>query len=413
MKTADELIQEAKARSGALDARKLPGLDALRLEAKAIFSALPEPPAYRRDNDPAAQMAQKLVAPAIDCLARLYCVGAAAARVTTIAEQAAQGTAASGREGGEALGGLKKAIAGLKQGRATAGGLDQESMASLNALTRAMELHLRALVAMGEGRIVEADLLASEAMAAARQAMCEGVLFRFVGMGGTPPVFDRATGVSRYDPRSDERLKVQLTCLATRCRKRSQYEVAAQKAFHRLACPKCGQSFGALIGRVGTIRRTNHGVTSHYAIGFELLGEPARLLEFDDASQKGIPAAAGDLVALLYSCTGSLAAAENLTSGALHLIVPKGACFVATMAFGEGAPELDDFRAFRDARLVPHPLGRRFVRAYYRHGGSLARLLSRTKPTRRATRWALEAIHARLVRGGQRARQGRDGGRDV
>ena len=409
MKTADELIQAARARSGALDARKLPGLDALRLEAKEIFGALPEPPAYRRDNDPAAQMAQRLADPAVECLARLYCLKAAASRVTTIAAD----RAADGAGGGEVLGGLKKAMAQLKPGGAAVGGMDPESLASLNALARAMELHLRALAAMGAGQIVEADLLASEAMAAARDAMCEGVLFRFVGMGGTPPVFDRATGVSRYDPRSDERLKVQLTCLGNRCRKRSQYEVAAQKAFHRLACPKCGQSFGALIGRVGTLKRTNHGVTSHYAIGFELLGEPARLLEFDDASQKGLSAAAGDLMALLYSCTGSLAAAENLTTGALHPIVPKGACFVATMAFGEGAPELDDLRAFRDARLVPHPLGRRFVRAYYRHGASLARLLSLTGPTRQATRRALEVIHACLVRCGQGARQDRGGGRDV
>lgn len=390
MKTADDLIFQAKARAGAIDPRRLPGLDDLRIEAKALFESLPEPPAYKRANDPTPRQAERQIGPALDLLARLYALGAAVSRVTSLEPDASR--PAPGRD---LSAGLKKAISGFKS--QTRPPLTAEAQASLSALTQAMELHLRALHALSAGQIVEADLRASEASSSARRAMCEGVLFRFVGLEGPQPVFDRASGVSRYDPRAGQRLKAQFTCMGSRCHGRSQYDLPAQMAFHRLKCPRCGQAFSALIGHASAPDRTNHGVTSHYALRFELLGEGARLLEFDDASQRPFEVKAGDFLALLYSCTGNLAAIENLTTGALHRIVPRGACFVATMAFGEGAPELDDFRAFRDARLVPHPLGRAFVRAYYLHGAALAGLLSRTAPTRKLARWGLARIHGHLV----------------
>lgn len=394
MKTADELILQARERAGTIDSKALPCLDELRIEAKALFEALPEPPAYKRAQDPTPQQAARQIGPALDLLARLYALSASAARVTPLAPSACQPG-----PGRDLQGRLHRAIGSLKpQSRSPLARLDGDAQASLSALTQALELHLRALHALSAGQIVEADLLASEAKSRAQRALGEGVLFRFVGLEGPLPAFDRASGVSRYDPRAGQRLKVQLTCMGGRCHKRSQYELPAQMAFHRLNCPQCGQAFSALLGHTRSLNRTNHGVVSHYALRFELLGEGPRLLEFDDASQRPFEAKSGDFLALVYSCTGPLSAIENLTTGALHQVVPKGACFVATMAFGEGAPELDDFRAFRDERLLPHPLGRAFVRAYYLHGAALADLMSKTALTRKLARWSLEKLHGHLAR---------------
>lgn len=400
MKTADELIQEARARARSIDPKALPSLDVLRIEAKAIFEALPEPPAYKRASDPTPAQAEQQIGPARALLARLYALGDSASRVTALHGSAAPPAPAAGRDGAIQERGIKKVIGSLRSASRQAGALplDSEAQASLGALTRAAELHLRALAALSAAQIVEADLLASEARSSARAAQREGLLFRFVGQEGPMPVFDRASGVSRYDPRPGQRLKVQLTCMGSRCHRRAQFELPAQMAFHRLCCPQCGQAFSALLGHATSLCRTNHGVTSHYALRFELLGEGPRLLEFDDASQRPFEAGPGDFLAFIYACTGTLAAIENLTTGALHKVVPKGACFVATMAFGARAPELDAFRAFRDAHLLPHPLGRAFVRAYYLHGAALADLLSRTALTRKATRRALAAVHGHLVR---------------
>ncbi|MEP3670760.1 MAG: calcium-binding protein [Roseibium sp.] len=49
-------------------------------------------------------------------------------------------------------------------------------------------------------------------------------------------------------------------------------------------------------------------------------------------------------------------------------------CFVATASFGEARhPDVTWLRTYRDEVLVTHPLGRAFIRAYWRYGPSLAR----------------------------------------
>ncbi|MDR0965548.1 MAG: hypothetical protein LBM75_03420 [Myxococcales bacterium] len=372
--TGDELILQARERAKAIAPKTLPSLDALRIEAKALFVALPEPPDYQRADDPRPAQARQQVGPALEVLARLLALSEASRRVTTIAPHGEQPASLSA---------------------------SAEFQPSLDALVQAMELHLRALAAIGAGQIVEGELFVSEAKASARLALNEGALFHFLGErgDGPQPVYDRASGVSRYDPRPEQRLDVQLSCTTPRCLKRGRFTLPARQAFHRLTCPNCKQPFSALIGRALSLTRAPRGSDeSHYLLRFERLGQGVQLLEFDDAARRAIKADPGDLVALLYSCTGLLIGFENLTSGTLQKVTRKSACFVATMAFGEGAPELDVFRAYRDERLMPHCLGRAFVHSYYRHGRALADLLSRSTLTRRAVRWSLEKIHARLVR---------------
>jgi hypothetical protein len=81
----------------------------------------------------------------------------------------------------------------------------------------------------------------------------------------------------------------------------------------------------------------------------------------------------------------------NLTSSRVLWITSKGPCFVATVAFGEGAPELDAFRRFRDRVLWPHAAW--VVRGYYARGPKWARWLERRPVARRGVRALLRGIH--------------------
>lgn len=51
----------------------------------------------------------------------------------------------------------------------------------------------------------------------------------------------------------------------------------------------------------------------------------------------------------------------------------KKGCFIATAVYGSDmAPEVEVLRNFRDSRLLPHPLGLRFVEWYYKTSPRLA-----------------------------------------
>lgn len=324
-------------------------LDALRAESAELFEALPEPPAYRRANDPARQRAHELLPRAGELLARL--------------------------------------LATARQAK------DDERW---TVLVRAVEAHLRALAAISEGRITDGDNLAREAWEAARAASQSGSFFQLESPAAVK-VFDSRTGVSRYDPRPEPALTVQLFCANQDCRRPAAYSFAPRYAAHRFTCTLCGKPFSGHFVEIRGVESRSIGKAMHYTLRVEEVGGGAEVLEFDDASQGEIALAPRDLAVLLYSGTGSLSAVENLTTGTVLWIVPKGACFVATAAFGPGAAELDAFRAFRDQVLLESRAGRAAVRAYYRHGPWLAARVSRNPAARSAVRWLLHRVHRALV----------------
>ncbi len=348
MGLGDERVARARAEAARAPASAEGGGEALRAGAAALAASLPEPPAYRRAHDPARDAARELLPRAEALLARAFVAAAAAP----------------------------------PDGRAA-------------AIARAVEAQLRALAAMADGEITAGDDLSREARALWRDLNRAGALFEAADRP-TRKAFDRETGASRYDPAPERALTAQLFCPNQGCQRPSPCEVSPSHATHRFRCALCGKPFTGHFAEVRSLEARSTGSARHYVLrGFPLGGGEATL-EFDDTSGGSLAASPGDLVALLYAGTGSLAAVENLSAGNVLWVAPKGACFLATAVYGDGAPELEDFRRFRDRFLAPRPWGRALVRAYFAVGPALAGAVRENPALGWLARRGLEALRARL-----------------
>lgn len=293
-KTLEEMFQEARMMSKHLRPVDPCSLDALRKQGKALFDALPEPPSYRRPGDTAPAQADALTEQMVRYLAKLYgCAPDAPGILSSILNTLFSFSTLDEKQ-------------------------KEEVRETVRLLTLAAEANLRALVAIRDGDIVQGDLLSSEARLRAKEAMREGMRFRLVGDTSVRPVFDRATGVSRYDPADDLKLMFQISCPV--CAKLGQYDISAMNSCHLLTCRKCQRRFSVLIGSIAALSRTDHGIKSHYLLSMDLLGEGPHRFEFDDRSKSPFTAAPGDMIAFVYAPTKSLSSLENLTTGAFHAV---------------------------------------------------------------------------------------------
>jgi hypothetical protein len=347
MDLAEELLEKARAEARRLGREELTpaALDALRVESADLFEALPEPPAYRKLTDPVRTRAGELLPRATSLLARLL---------------------------------ASRAV--------------YPDDVRLSRLGQAVEKHLRALAAMSGGEITLGDTLAREAWEAARSVTASGSFFQLEGQERRK-VYDRSTGHSRYDARPEPMLTVQLFCADASCRHPSPYSVAPRYAVHRFTCVSCKKPFTGHFAEIRSAEARPGGGAVHHVLRVLEVGGGERVLEFDDASGGDLLVAPRDLVVLLYSFEGALAAVENLSTGRVLWVTPKRSCFLATAAFGEDAPELDAFRAFRDRRLMVSRSGRWLVRLYYRVSPPLASVVARRPRLRRAVRAVLAFVH--------------------
>jgi hypothetical protein len=128
----------------------------------------------------------------------------------------------------------------------------------------------------------------------------------------------------------------------------------------------------------------------------------------------GLVDEAGNLVQL-YPATGADATCDAGTpftncpwaatpEEVLGLLTDDVNCFVATAAYGSTLePKLKIFREFRYKVLLRHPLGRKFVTAYYKYGPIAARYIH-DKPVLRAVArlglWPLYAFSATTLKFG-------------
>ncbi len=317
-------------------------VDHVRTDLSAFFARIPEPPVYRRRDDPSRQIAQALLAEGQQLLERVAA--------------------------------------------------DDELMLWREAL----QAHLEAQAMIAEGRIEAAESVWRRAIAAEQRAANERRVWARSDEQA-PAVFSRETGESRFDPRPEPSVQVKLICPL--CRSVNDYEFSPRHATHRFICRGCQAPFHAYIGELKALeidRKDERQRRYMFRID-ELSGQTTRI-HFDDASEGELGAARRDLLAFLYAPSNHLRGVLNLSSSRVLWIQQRGFCFVASAVLGDEAPELDTFRAFRDRVLLRWAPGA--VEAYYRHGPRAARWLTGRPLARSATRALLRGVHAAMKVGG-------------
>jgi hypothetical protein len=321
----------------ALSAQRNDGVDAFHRDALAFFARVPEPPLYRRRDDPTKALATELLGEGQTLLARSWRLG------------------------------------------------DE-----VKPFTDALEKHLVALSLMSEGRAENAEPSWHEALDAERKATAPLRLWSRTDEARLP-VFDGPSGRSRFDPRPEAQVEARMPCPA--CRKVSQFSLSPRVASHQLLCTHCASPFVAYVAELRALEVKPLGRNRRrYTFRVdELSGLPMRV-EFDDANPGELGAARRDLLAFLYQPQTVLNGVLNLNSSRVLWVNAPGPCFVATVAFGPDAPELDVLRGFRDRVLAKSQPGRAFIGWYYREGPALARFVSRRPVLKAATRVGLRQL---------------------
>jgi hypothetical protein len=337
----EELRKRAKERLRQLSAQRNDGLDAFQRDALAFFARVPEPPLYRRRDDPVRKQAAELLDEGETLLARSW------------------------RLGSEVV-----------------------------AFSAAVEQHLVALSRTAEGRVETAEPAWHEALELERKATAPLRLWSRTDEQ-RPSVFEPDTRRSRFDPRPEAQVEARIACPA--CHKVSQVSLSPRVATHHLSCTHCSVSFVAYIAELRALELQPLGRNRRrYLFRVDELSGLATRIEFDDASQGELSAARRDLLAFLYFPQTILRGVLNLNSSRVLWVTTPGRCFVATVAFGEDAPELDTLRAFRDQVLALSPAGRAFIGWYYREGPALAEFVGKRPVLRRVTRHALRLVTRQL-----------------
>lgn len=314
-------------------------LDAFQGDVLSFFSRVPEPPLYRRRDDPTRALAAKLAEEGELLLARAWRLGA-----------------------------------------------------PVEAFAHALEAHLVAVTLMAAGRVEGAEPAWHEALAKERVATAPLRLWS-LSNASPPPIYE--DGRSRYDPRPEAQVEAKLACPA--CKNVSQFALSPRVSLHRLTCPRCAVPFSAYVAEVREVEVKPLGRSRRrYEFRVEELTGLATRVEFDDAATAELGASRRDLIAFLYYPESYLRGVLNLNTSRVLWVSSPGPCFVATVAFGEGAPELDTLRAFRDDVLAHHAAGRAFIRWYYREGPALADVVRARPLLRSAVKSGLRVVERAL-----------------
>jgi hypothetical protein len=208
---------------------------------------------------------------------------------------------------------------------------------------------------------------------------------------GVVAVYDPETGASRFDPQPEAFVHATLAC--PHCRKVMALDFSPRVAMHRFGCKHCHQAFSAYFATVRALEvHPLPGKRRRYVFRVEELSGAQTRIELEDSAPNVMSAAHRELLAFLYAPEGRLRGVLNLDTSRVLWLPSGGPCFVATVAFGEGAWQLDVLRAFRDRALLPNAPGRTFVALYYRHGPALAQQVAAKPAIRAVTRRTLDLL---------------------
>jgi hypothetical protein len=347
------MLLEGLKEKARLEARDLEAVDdlpaaeeRLRADLTAFWARVPEPPAYRRKDEPLKARAEVLLEDAVPLLAR-----------------------------GEQL----------------------KASTAMQPYLLAFSAHLEMLALLTEGKVEAADEHWRRALKLEREAARANRLWES-SEETADAVYDRSTGSSRYDPQPETTYAVRLLC--ANCRAPGDFRFSPRHAHHRFVCGSCKSTFSAYVAELRTLEAERVKQVHRYRFRVEELSGNQTRIEFDDAGTAELGVARRDLLAFLYNRDNELKAVLNLTSSRVLWTTPPGGCFLATAVYGEGATELEDFRAFRDRVLLPSAGGRALVRGYYAVGPGLARAVKTSPVATFALKRALEALRPHL--GGRR-----------
>ncbi len=316
----------------------------VRVAAREFFARVPEPPVYRRRDDPARARATSLLAEGEDLLAAAYTLG---------------------------------------------------SRGDAELWRAAIDAHLEALCLLSEGRVEIAEDSWQQALALERRATADRRLWSRSDEA-RPRVYDRASGASRFDPHPETAVQAKLACPS--CRKVSELAFSPAHARHEVRCRHCASTFWAYLAEARSVEVTRSGPRCRYVFRLEELAGPQTRLELEDANPEELRVAPRELLAFLYQPATVLRGVLNLDSGRVLWLSGNGPCFVATVTLGEGAGELAVLRAYRDRVLRRHAAGRGFIAWYYRHGPALARTVVARPWLRSLVRRGLTCVVAELSR---------------
>ena len=332
----------ARAKEAAAKLPHVPGdvSELLRADAVTFCSKAPDAPVYRRRDDPSRVAAQELIGEGEAILARAYHSNDA-------------------------------------------------------PWIAALEAWLTTLHHIADGKVELAEVTWVEAQRLEQRATGRRRLYAVSDEASTK-VFDAQTRQSRFDPRPERTMQVKVPCPS--CRKVSEVSFSPRVAHHQLVCTHCAAHWAAYFGEVRSVEVSRRGNKRTYSFRLTDLGGAQTRVEVEDASSGELQVARNDLLAFLYLPRSALRGVLNLSSSRVLWVTGGGPCFVATVAFGDGAAELDVLRGFRDRVLLPSPAGRRFVEAYYLHGPRLAQGVYRRPWLRAQTRRALGLIVRVLAR---------------
>jgi hypothetical protein len=352
----EEIFEAARARARRLDLPRAPedaALESLRTECAAWFDRVPEPPLYPRLEDPSRRIAEQLLPEGQDLLSKCLALS---------------------RHNG-----ARKALL---------------------PLVAVMEAHLAALCHIAEGRLERAEREWNRAMELEKGLARQNRLW--VRNDEEPRrVFDRVTRESRYDPGPEPSMTVKLVCPRRSCAAQERFRLSPRYSTHRFECPRCQKPFLGHFGEVRSVEVTRKPGQGRYVFRILELSGALAQVQFEERTGAQFPVGRRDLLAFLYDEQKELRGVLNLSNGKLLWVGGGGGCFLATAAFGEDAPELETFRAFRDRTLMPTRTGRALVRFYYAVGPALAGTVSRSPALREFVRARLTRVHAHLARAGR------------
>ncbi len=311
--------------------------EVLRSDSMNFFSRVPEPPVYRRRDDPALSQAQALLSDGEKLLARAYALG---------------------------------------------------SMPELRPWALAVERHVAALALVAEGKIEAAEVPWHDAISAEREAMNSKRLWS-LSDDRSVPVYDKASTQSRFDPAPEVSMRVKLVC--PQCQKADDHSCSPRHATHQFTCRACSARFTAYFGEVRSCEVQPLAKGRRYVFRLEEWSGAQTQLHVDDEGRDALAVARRDRLAFLYLPENTLRGVLNLSSSRV-LWLASSRCFVATVAFGERAPELTVLRRFRDEVLAKSVSGRAFTGWYYRNGERLAAFVGRHEVIHRVVRHGLRAV---------------------